>query len=213
NLETLISLSKKYKILMVGAGMCNRIHNQMDKFPADIVGNYGLQWAKYNEQTKDIDIIKDFKFDCDRASVEKRATYIREKYGFTEFKGDSVEYHSSGCITLALLGTKAEKQDKLAFDPDRKKRRKIYEEVCQLFSDYEVFVGGSSSFDMAPKGYNKYLALSKYCEENGLSHSEVVYVGDDYGIGGNDESVFLSDFNYIKVDNFEDFPKTVKHLL
>ncbi|MBE5744337.1 MAG: iron-containing alcohol dehydrogenase [Clostridiales bacterium] len=213
NLETLKNLAKRYKILMVGAGMCNRIFNQMDGFPADIVGNYGLQWAKYNDKTKTIDIIKDFKFDCDRDSVEKRATFIREKYGFTEFKGDSVEYHSSGCITLALLGTKAENKDKFVFDPDRKKRRAFYKEVCNLFNDYEVFIGGSSSFDMAPKGFNKALALSEYLKENGISHDQVVYVGDDYGIGGNDESVYLSDIPFIKIDDFLDFPKAVKNLL
>ncbi len=213
NLETLKALAKKYKILMVGAGMCNRIFNQMDGFPADCVGNYGLQWAKYNEQTKNIDVIKDFKFDCDRESVEKRATYIREKYGFTEFKGDSVEYHSSGCITLALLGTKAENKDKFVFDPDRSKRRACYKEVCEIFSDYEVFIGGSSSFDMAPKGFNKAHALIKYLKENGISHDQVVYVGDDYGLGGNDESVYLSDISFIKIDNYLDFPKKVEKLL
>ncbi len=213
NMETLIALSKKYKILMVGAGMCNRIFNQMEKFPADIVGNYGMQWAKYNPDLKEIEIVKDFKFGCDRESVEKRVTFLREKHGFTKFKGDNVEYHASGAITFPLLGTKADKEDKLVFDPDRKKRRAFYLEVCELFNDYEVFVGGSSSFDMAPKGFNKAIALKNYCEENGVLPSEVVYVGDDYGLGGNDESVYLSDFNYIKIDNYNDFPSVVKKLL
>ncbi|MBO7214624.1 MAG: iron-containing alcohol dehydrogenase [Clostridia bacterium] len=213
NLDALTKLSKKYKILMVGAGMCHRIHNQMEGFPADIVGNYGMQWAKYRPETRDIEIVKDFKFDCDRESVEKRVTFLREKHGFTEFKGDNVEYHPSGCVTFPLLGIKADKEDKFVFDPDRKKRRAFYLEVCELFSDYEVFVGGSSSFDMAPKGCNKAVALKKYCEENGILPEEVVYVGDDYGLGGNDESVFLSNFNYIKIDNFNDFPKVVKRLL
>ena len=36
------------------------------------------------------------------------------------------------------------------------------------FSDYIVFIGGSSSFDMAPRPYNKYYALDLYCKENGL---------------------------------------------
>ena len=49
--ETLIALSKKYKLLMVGGGQVTRIFNQLERFPIDIVGNYGLQWAKYNEQT------------------------------------------------------------------------------------------------------------------------------------------------------------------
>lgn len=72
---------------------------------------------------------------------------------------------------------------------------------------------GSSSFDMAPKPYNKYYALNIYCKENGLSHDEVVYIGDDYGLGGNDESVYVSDFPYITIDNSLDFPKVVKDLL
>ena len=42
------ALSEKYKLLMVGAGACRRIFNQMDGYPIDIIGNYGLQYAEYN---------------------------------------------------------------------------------------------------------------------------------------------------------------------
>ena len=73
----------------------------------------------------------------------------RIQHGFTQFAGDNVEYHPSGCITFPVLGTKAQQADKLAFDPDRSKRRKIYDEVVAAFSDYCVFVGGSSSFDLS----------------------------------------------------------------
>lgn len=210
---TLDLLGKKYKLLMVGAGQARRIFNQMNKYPIDIIGNYGLQYAKYNAQTEDIDILRDEVFTVKREEIEKKVTYFREKYGFTEFRGDNVEYHASGCITFPILGTKALQPDKLAFDPDRKKRRAFYGEVVEAFSDYNVFVGGSSSFDMSPKPYNKYYALDLYCQENGYSHDEVVYIGDDYGQGGNDESVYLSDFNYIKIDNYREFSKVVKELL
>ena len=70
---------------------------------------------------------------------------IGEKYGYTDFAGDNTEFHPSGCITFPLLGTKAKQEDKLSFDPTREKRRKIYGEVTEVFSDYCVFVGGSSS--------------------------------------------------------------------
>lgn len=211
--KILDTLSKKYKLLMVGAGQARRIFNQMNHYPIDIIGNYGLQFAKYNEKTEDIDIIRDLVFEIERDEVEKRVTYFREKYGFTVYRGDNVEYHSSGCITFPILGTRAIQEDKLAFDPDRKKRRAIYDEVCLAFPKYNVFVGGSSSFDMSPKPYNKYYALDKYCAENGISHSEVVYVGDDYGTGGNDESVYKSDFNYLTIDDYRDFPSVIKELL
>ncbi len=210
NRDMLEKLSQKYKLLMAGAGQTQRIFRQLDQFPIDIIGNYGLQFAKYNEQTGESDIIRDDTFECNRESVEKRVTYLREKYGYTEFAGDSVEYHPSGCVTFAILGTKAAQEDKLAFDPDRKKRRQIYQEVVELFDDYNVFVGGSSSFDMAPKPYNKYYALDLYCKENGYSHDEVLFVGDDYGLGGNDESVYVSDFGFVCVDDYRDFAKIMK---
>ena len=85
NRAALDALSKKYKLLMLGAGMCNRIFNQMGKYPIDILGNYGLQYAEYNEKTGEIDIIFDNVLPCERESVEARVTAMREKYGFTEF--------------------------------------------------------------------------------------------------------------------------------
>lgn len=211
--EILTKLSEKYKLLMAGAGMCRRIFEQMRRFPIDILGNYGMQYAEYDPDTKDIEIIFNEVRPIDRESVERRVTMLREKYGFTEFRGDNVEYHASGCITFPILGTKALQEDKLAFDPDRKKRRAIYEDVKSVFSDYTVFVGGSSSFDMAPFPFDKAYALGKYCDERGIKHSEVVYIGDDYGEGGNDESVYKADFNYLKIDDYRDFAKVVKELL
>ena len=207
------ALGQKYKLIMVGAGQAYRIFNQLNKYPIDIIGNYGLQYATYNPATNDIDIQRDLCFDVKKEEIEQKVTYLREKYGFTTYRGDNVEYHASGCITFPILGTKAIQEDKLAFDPDRSRRRAFYSHVCELFSDYNVFVGGSSSFDMSPKPYNKYYALDLYCKENGLSHDEVLYIGDDYGQGGNDESVYKSDFNYLTIDDYRDFPTLIKPLL
>lgn len=211
--ETMIALNQKYKLLMVGAGQVYRIFNQLEQFPIDIIGNYGLQYAKYNSETKDLDIVRDLSFPCDRERVENLVTGLRERHGYTEYAGENVEYHPSGCLTFPVLGTKANPEDKLAFDPDRAKRRKIYQEVVDAFSDYCVFVGGSSSFDMAPKPYNKYYALDLYCKENGLEHENVLFVGDDYGTGGNDESVYLSDIPFLRVDDYLQFPDLISELL
>ena len=207
------ALSKKYKLLMVGAGQVRRIFNQLGQYPIDIIGNYGLQYGVYNAQTGDIDIVRDLSFPIDKDEAERKVTFLRQKHGFTEFRGDNVEYHPSGCITFPVLGTKAIQEDKLAFDPDRAKRRKIYDEVVETFSDYCVFVGGSSSFDMAPQPYNKFYALDLWCRENGYEHENIVYIGDDYGLGGNDESVYKSDIPYLTIDNYRDFPDIVKPLL
>ena len=206
-------LAKKYRLLMVGAGQVMRIFNQMEKYPVDIIGNYGMQYGEYDSVTGEIHMVRDMFVAIDKDAIEEKVTFLRNKYGFTEFDGDNVEFHPSGCITFPILGTKAKSEDKLKFDPDRIKRRKIYHEVAACFSEYHVFVGGSSSFDMAPKPYNKFYALDLYCRENNLTHENVVYIGDDYGMGGNDESVHKSDFPYIEIDDYRDFPKLIKPLL
>ncbi len=212
NRAALDALGERYKLLMVGAGQVMRIFNQL-AYPIDVVGNYGLQCGTYDEKTGAQILRRDLTFPCDREKITRRVEALRQKYGFTSYRGDSVEFHPSGCVTFAILGTKAIQEDKLAFDPDRKKRRAIYDEVCAAFPEYRVFVGGSSSFDMAPEPYDKYHALDLYCRENGFTHEEVVYIGDDYGLGGNDEAVYKSDFPYLTIDDYRDFPKVVSILL
>ena len=214
NRSVLERLSAKYKLLMVGAGQCRRIFDQMGHFPIDIVGNYGMQYAEYNPATQDIEILRnDSVTACRQEIVEARVNALRRDYGYTEYKGNSVEYHPSGCITYAILGTKADIEDKLSFDPDRSKRRKFYSRVVEDFPEYTVFVGGSSSFDMAPKPYDKYYALDRYCKEHGMTHDEVLFVGDDYGPGGNDEAVYRSDISFLCVDDYTRLEEYLKEYL
>ena len=213
NRGVLDALREKYRLVMVGAGKCQRIFDQMDGYPIDIIGNYGLEASEYDEATHSLVKTESHVFDCDRKSVSERVKMLRERFGFTEYRGDSVEFHDSGCVTFAILGTRAIQEEKLAFDPDRAKRRKIYKEVCDTFPEYTVFIGGSSSFDMAPSPFDKRYALEQYCKKHGYAPSEVIFVGDDYGEGGNDEAVYKSDFGFIKIDDYRLFGEAVKHLL
>ena len=211
NRAALDALGRRYTLVMVGAGQAMRIFNQLQGYPIDVIGNYGMQYGRYEDGA--LRILRDARQPCDRESVARRITALRERFGFGLFAGDSVEFHPSGCVTFPILGTKARQPDKLAFDPDRSRRRAIYAQVCEAFPEYCVFVGGSSSFDMAPRPFNKYYALELYCRERGLCHENVVYLGDDYGPGGNDEAVFRSDFPCIPVDDYRDFPQRVAPLL
>ena len=47
NRAILEKLLKKYRVLMVGAGGCMRIFNQLEGLPVDVIGNYGMQYARY----------------------------------------------------------------------------------------------------------------------------------------------------------------------
>ena len=200
-----------YTLLMVGAGQCRRIYDQMGEYPIDIIGNYGMQYATASDG--EFRLVQDVTLPCDRETVEERVRLLREKHGFTDYTGASVEYHPSGCLTFAVLGTKAALPEKLAFDPTREKRRAIYDEVVAAFPEYVVFVGGTSSFDMAPKPYDKYRALANYCQEHGFLHEEVLFVGDDYGVGGNDEAVYRSGIDFLEIDDYRTTPSKLEFLL
>ncbi len=206
--ETLLNeLGKKYKLLMVGAGNAPRIHAQMNEYPIDIVGNYGMQESKMiNGQ---FTIVREDVFAPDKAYFLEKIAYLREKYGYMDYKGDTVEFHATGMVTFPLLGTKADVADKIAFDPTREKRRVLYPEVLELFKDYTVYIGGSSSFDFSGKAYNKYDAIMRYAKENGYEKDEILYVGDDFGDGGGDSHVRLGGLDYVEVLDY----KTVKEKL
>ena len=84
NKAALDALGRKYRLLMVGAGQCQRIFKQMGQYPIDIVGNYGMQACEYNHETRSLTVIRDETLPCDRDETERRVTMLREKYGFTD---------------------------------------------------------------------------------------------------------------------------------
>ena len=212
NRRVLENLSKRYKLLIVGSRRVVNIDLQL-KFPIDVLGNYGMEYGEYNYQTKKVDLIYSHSQPCNEEEITKKINSCREKYGFKDFKGENVRFHPSGCITFPLIGTEVELSTKLQFDPDKKKRRSIYDQISNIFSEYNVFLGGTTSFDIVPKPFDKYYALDKYCSERGYSHDQVVFVGDDYGQGGNDHSVFVSDFNTLKIDHYTNLKEVTKILI
>ena len=104
-------------------------------------------------------------------------------------------------------------EDKLAFDPTRAKRRKMYDEVLSLFPDYTVYIGGSSSFDFSEKRFNKYDAIMAYAAREGYEKDEILYVGDDFGDGGGDSHVRLGGMDYVEITDFRTLPERLAFLL
>lgn len=203
NKSVLDRLSQKYKLIMVGAGTCPRIWNQMNCYPIDVIGSYGLQFATYCAEDKSQHLVWSEQVDVDREEIMRRAAVLREKYNLHDYAGDPMEFHSTGALTFPVLGTAAKIEDKLSYDPDRAKRRVMYPFVKELFHDYNVMIGGSSSFDMVPGQYGKLNALRRYLKMSGLTEEEVIYCGDDYHEGGNDYDVYAGGVPFIKVDDFE----------
>ncbi len=211
NLDALRELEKKYKCIMVGAGNAPRIYKQMGNYPIDILANYGMQESRMvNGEFK---IVRQDSVKVDREFFLRETDKLRKKYGYTEYAGKPVEFHAAGMVTFGLLGTSAEAEQKVGFDPDRAKRRKMYPEVCKIFKDYSVFIGGSTSFDFAGLENNKYDCVMRYARENGYTRDEIIYIGDDFGDGGGDSHVRIKGMDYIYVRDYRNFPKYIECLL
>jgi hydroxymethylpyrimidine pyrophosphatase-like HAD family hydrolase len=89
----------------------------------------------------------------------------------------------------------------------------LYDEVCSLFPDHAVYIGGSSSFDFAPKQYNKYDAIMKYASEHGYTEEEILFIGDDFGDGGGDSHIRIKgNMDYIQVDDYRNLPELLSFL-
>jgi len=210
NQKVLDKLRKKYKLLMVGAGGAERIYAQMNEYPIDIIGNYGMQESRIIDGK--FTVVKKVVSKVDRQFFREKIAYLREKYGYTEYKGESVEFHATGMVTFPLLGTKADINDKIAFDPDRSKRRVLYPEVLEIFKDFSVYIGGSSSFDFSGKQYNKYDAILTYAKENGYGINEILYVGDDFGEGGGDSHIRLGGMDYVEILDYRTLEEKLQFL-
>ena len=211
NRAVLNALRNKYKVIMVGAGNAERIYAQMGEYPIDIIANYGMQESKMIDGK--FTVVKKITTNPDKGYFLEKAEYLRQKYGYTEYKGEGIEFHATGMVTFPLLGTKADIADKIAFDPTRAKRKVLYPEVLQLFPNYTVYIGGSSSFDFTEKKYNKYDAIMAYAQENGYNKDEILYVGDDFGDGGGDSHIRLGGMDYIEITDYRNLKVQLADLL
>lgn len=211
NLTALEALCARYKCVMIGAGNPQRIYNQMGEFPIDIVGNYGMQIAEAADGN--FHVTQEYKTEVDREFFRRETDRLRTKYGYTSYCGDPLEFHESGMVTFGLLGTTPSHADKLAFDPDRKKRRAMYAEVCEIFKDFSVYIGGSSSFDIAGREFNKFDATVRWAKEHGYELGDIVYIGDDFADGGGDSHVRIKGMDHIVISDFRNFSYAVRVLM
>ena len=90
NKAVLDALAKKYKLIMVGAGGVERIYAQMNEYPIDIIGNYGMQEGKIVNGS--LQIVKQITTSPDKQYFLEKIAYLREKYGYTKFVGETVEF-------------------------------------------------------------------------------------------------------------------------
>lgn len=106
-------------------------------------------------------------------------------------------------ITFSPIGNTAPVELKKVFDPDRKKRFKMLDEVPFKSDNLVVKIGGSTSFDYFPEDRNKGTNVKKLIDLKGWNPDDCVYYGDGLYPGGNDEAV-IGVIDTVAVESDED---------
>jgi phosphomannomutase len=99
--------------------------------------------------------------------------------------GEEIEDRGSQ-ITLSALGQQAILEEKVKWDPDFAKRKKIKAFLDTMIPEFSVRLGGTTSIDVTKLGIDKAYGIRKLRDILGISLKEMVYVGDALFLGGND---------------------------
>lgn len=115
-------------------------------------------------------------------------------------------------ITFSPIGNTAPVEVKQAYDPDRKKRFSLLEQVPFASDDIMVRIGGSTSLDYIHKERHKGTNVARLIDEMGWRKEDAVYFGDGLYPGGNDELV-IGVIDTIAVDDHHDTYQKLQALL
>jgi hypothetical protein len=99
--------------------------------------------------------------------------------------GETIEDRGSQ-ITYSALGQQAPLEEKVKWDADFAKRKKIKAILDTLIPEFSVSLGGATSIDVTKPGIDKAYGIKKLRDTLGISVEEMIYVGDALFPGGND---------------------------
>ena len=121
---------------------------------------------------------------------EKILSSIKKALGVADFKievvwGEQIEDRGSQ-ITFSALGQQAPLEEKLKWDPDHTKRKKIKAILDKSIPEFSVRTGGSTSIDITKPGIDKAYGIRKLRDLLGISLKEMIFIGDALYVGGND---------------------------
>jgi phosphomannomutase len=99
--------------------------------------------------------------------------------------GEVIEDRGSQ-ITFSALGQEAPLSEKLKWDPDFTKRKKMKAILDTLIPEFSVRLGGSTSIDVTRPGIDKAYGIKKLRDILGIGIEEMIFIGDALFPGGND---------------------------
>jgi len=145
----------------------------------------GTQFYKYDNGWQKV-YAEDFSGRQKEKLIDSLKTAIAQSGLKTErVWGDVIEDRGSQ-ITFSALGQEAPLEEKMKWDPDFAKRKKIKAILDTLIPEFSVRLGGSTSIDLTKPGIDKAYGIKKLRDLLGIAIEEMIFVGDALFPGGND---------------------------
>jgi len=99
--------------------------------------------------------------------------------------GEVIEDRGSQ-ITFSALGQEAPLEEKLKWDPDFAKRKRMAAALEMLIPEFSVHLGGATSIDITQHGIDKGYGVRKLRDVLRIEIPEMIFIGDALFHGGND---------------------------
>jgi phosphomannomutase len=151
---------------------------------------------------------------ADRAEIVKVITAGAKALGLwpDQAWGEIVEDRGTQ-VTYSALGQEAPIEAKLEWDPSGAKRLLLRDYVLELLDGYEVDVSGTTSVDVTRAGIDKAYGVKKLEQVLNLTNDDVVFMGDQLRLGGNDHPVKAMGVDSIAVKDWHETATDIRKLL
>jgi hypothetical protein len=182
------------KVAVISGGDWPQFEKQLlSKLPHDeclenlsLLPTCGTKFYEYAAGNWDKIYSEDFT-DDEKKNIIGSLTKAIEETGFKEKKvwGETIEDRGSQ-ITFSALGQQAPLEEKIKWDPDFTKRKKIKGILDTLIPTFSVRLGGATSIDVTKPGIDKAYGIGKLRDTLGIAIPEMIFIGDALFPGGND---------------------------
>ena len=145
----------------------------------------GTQFYQYDEAWKKI-----YSEDFSPKEKTRIINELKNALNTTDFEiehiwGDEIEDRGSQ-ITYSALGQQAPIEEKIKWDTDFAKRKKIQEILNVSIPEFSVHLGGTTSVDITKPGIDKAYGIMKLRDKLNIEIKEMIFIGDAIFPGGND---------------------------
>jgi HAD superfamily hydrolase (TIGR01484 family) len=156
---------------------------------------------------------EDFKEDEKKKIIDSLKSSL-EILGFKIEKiwGDEIEDRGSQ-ITFSALGQQAPIEEKLKWDPDFDKRKKIQLILDKLIPEFSVRLGGTTSIDITKPGIDKAYGIRKLRDTLGIAIDEMIFIGDAIFPGGNDYPAKEAGVLSIRIKDPEESKRVIETII